>query len=634
MSKINYTVREDESETLIMADNEWSFLDTIELLEKYPYIIDSMKKEEYYLENEICSFFEEILFENKVVGFATFQLRNETAVLLSECYIMPEFRGNGLFLNEICKMNFVAPVFGILQPTRNIVELLLDYGFAKKVTDDIAVSALEFYFDDYDVRSSENRDLEEDEIEPSNFYDLTIKSTVFVDGDEVIYHNLLENDLKKHGPRDELNDDYFNSLKELFLQNRDEFDNLIYELKEELPQEKLGYDEIIGSGDELSDYMKGIVDDNLISHDKAIEIRQQLIREYESGEINDETIDERFTMLVAAEMSDAMNLDLLGEFLDSEYGEDDGAQVVKEFFEVIGDNEELTSSLFEAILSDDDEKFENLIINAMNEDEDFAMNFLDMVESFDDGDDLGPTPFGDELDLESLGLNLDSKYPVAEMMWGNFDDKYKLDDTFYGKDYPISDDIYIYRILDSLKMHNNLPFALATADMRGAATAQVIESFLFENEFIDDKVTYDNWDEFAHDSLTIPDLKNILRENNLRVSGKKQVLIDRIAENQIPLDEFRSEKVRVTPRGEEFLNNNEWIGFYDKFLNGFDFNDFVKYLDNNEGEFKEVTLRYLDEHLRLAQEKNDLEYINYCNSVRNVISLIDGQYFNILNDTN
>lgn len=620
MSKINYVIREDSSETLKMAEYEWDFLDTEEILNDYPYILNSMQKDDYYLENDICSIFEEILFENKVVGFATFQLRGENTVLLTECFIMPEFRGKRLFFEEICKMNFVAPDFGILQPTRNVVELLVDYAFARNVTEDIVASAIEFYFDDFDAKSTKSRELDEDEMEPSNFYDLSINSTVLVDGDEVIYHNLLENDLRRHGFRKELTDDYFANLIDLFSRNGDEFNDVIFELKKELPQEKLGYEEIIGPGEGLSEYMQGVVDHGLISSEKAIEIRRQLIEEYESGEIDDDTIDDRFTFLVASGMTGSMDLESLEEFMDDADLEGEDLQLLNDFFDVIGDDEDLASNLLNALISDDAMAFENLLLEAMNKDEEFANNFLELAESLDDDED-------DDFDFESLGLNLDSRYPVAEMMWGNYDDKYKLDDTFYGKDYPVCEDIYIYRILNFLKNNGNLELALMAADMRGAATSQIIENYLFENDFIDGEVNYGNWNEFAHESLTISDLKDVLRENNLRVSGKKQELIDRVAENQIPLDGFRLEKVSVTPKGDEFLQNNEWIGFYDMVLNKFDFNDFVKYLDNNEGEFRDVTLDYISEHLELAQKEENPEYINDCVIVQGLLSIFDADSY-------
>ena len=620
MSKINYITREDGSPKLFSVETEFDFLDLDEILEDYPYILDSMENEEYYIENDICSFFDEILFENKVVGFATYDTRNMTDLLLCECYILPEFRGKKLFFDEICKMIFIAENFGILQPTRNIVDLLVDYSFAKNVTEDIVVSGIPFYFDEIDAKSYKNRELDEDEMDPSYFYDLSINSTISVDNDDIIYHNLLENDLRRHGKRKELDESYFTNIKDFFTEN--DFDDVIEELIENLPQIKFGYDEIIGNSEGLSDYMQSIVDNGMISYDKAIEIKQQLISEFESGQLKDEDIDERFTVLISNELNDSLQLDFMNDLSNFD-SENEDEQMLKAFFNLIGQDEKLTENVFNAMINDDFNEFEKLMMNAM-EDEKFSDEFITLVENMkDEEDDLMDFSQQDIDFIESLGLNLDSPYPVAEMMWGPNDDKYKLDDTYYGKDYPISYDIYIFRVLNSIKKHNNLKIALATAEMKGSATSQLIESTLFETEFINNEVNYENWNEFANNELTIPDLKDILRQNNLKISGKKQELIDRISENQIPLDEFESEKVSITPLGEEFLQENSWIKLYDDFLNKFDFNDYVKYLDNNEGELIEVTLKYLEEHLKLAKKENDSDYIKDCSIAHDMISTID-----------
>ena len=388
---------------------------------------------------------------------------------------------------------------------------------------------------------------------------------------------------------------------------------------------KWGYDVIVGEGEGLSEFMQGIVDNEIVSHDRALEIKQQLITEYEAGEITDDDVDERLTALLLGEMSDSILFEGFQEFLDSPEADGEDMQIMKEFFDVIGANEELGASIFNAILSDDESEFENLIVNAMNNDEEFSNRFLELADDYDETELL--LPDGEHLDLNSLGLNLDSPYPVAEMMWGSNDEKYKLDDTYYGKDYPISHDIYVFRILKSLKKHNSLKIAMAVAGMKGSMTPHAVESQLFMQDLISDEVNYDNWDEFAHDSLTIKDLKNILRKNNLKISGKKQELIDRIAENQIPLDDFRSDKAIVTLDGEEFLQQNQWIDFYDTFLEKFDFNDFMKYLDNNDGEFIELVFNYLQEHLKLAEKENNSIYVADCIMAHEMISKAGNDFF-------
>ena len=98
MSKINYVYREDGMPQTVFSEE--SFIELEAMLSDYPYLIDSINEEDYYIENGLCLLFNEIVSENKVVGFATYEFRDET-MLLSECYILPEFRGRGLFFDEL-----------------------------------------------------------------------------------------------------------------------------------------------------------------------------------------------------------------------------------------------------------------------------------------------------------------------------------------------------------------------------------------------------------------------------------------------------------------------------------------------------------------------------------------------------
>ena len=590
MSKIDYVIRESGLPRLFAAESEWDFLETEEILEEYPYILDSMKREKYYLENELCSFFDEILFENKVVGFATFQLRNMKTLLLTECFILPEFRGKRLFFDEICKMYFVGPEFGILQPTRNVVQLLLDYAFAKNFNDDIVVSAIEFHFDDYDAKSTKNRELDEDEMEPSNFYDLSITSTVFVDGDEVIYHNLLENDLRNGNERKKLDDAYFTNLKKLFSDNADEMNRLAIELKEELPQFQLGFDEYVGRGEGLSELMQNIVDENLITFEEARSIKDQLTREYDSGELTDDMVEQRLLSLLAIDEPSFENMGEFRQLLDSDEMAGSDMSVITDFIDLIGDNDELGNDILKALIAGDESAFQNTITKAMANDDEFMNNFLDLANHY--------------------GGESEDGYYMDEFE----DNCYKLDNTEYGKDYPVSYDRQMYHLLDSLNRGADyfmaMNFIESEISSHEMLTQLMLHSGLIKTE--GKKIDWIN----RGDSFKKDDLKEILRENNLKISGNKPELLKRLSDNNVAY----GETFKITDEGKNYLKEFSWIEFYEEFLYDFDFDDFYKYKDNHEGKLIDLSLNYLNEHIDLARRIDDVEYLENCVLTKKIIS--------------
>ena len=55
--------------------------------------------------------------------------------------------------------------------------------------------------------------------------------------------------------------------------------------------------------------------------------------------------------------------------------------------------------------------------------------------------------------------------------------------------------------------------------------------------------------------------------------------------------------------------------------------DFVKYLDNNEGELIELSLKYLQNHLKLAKMENNSTYIADCIIAHEIISKVGKDFF-------
>ena len=169
-----FIIRNDDNPKIIHNDLA-DYLDVESILKKdYEYIYESILNEGFILENKLGDVFKEILFENKVVGFAFYELNSQTNFVLNEIYILPEFRGNSLFLLEINTILAAGNSLSILQPTKNIVEILIHYGFAYKLSENIVASAISFDFKDEDILSNSNEEIDDEQIMSSNIYDLDI----------------------------------------------------------------------------------------------------------------------------------------------------------------------------------------------------------------------------------------------------------------------------------------------------------------------------------------------------------------------------------------------------------------------------------------------------------------------------
>lgn len=293
MEKINYLTRENNTQKVYLTEDT---IDIIRLLnENYPYIIDSIKKENFILKSEECNLFKELVFDNKVVGFCSYDFSREfMTAALNNIYILPKFRGNKLFKEELEKTMTEHNKPSIMEPTRLIIEILIKYGYAKKINDNIVACAIELIVPGEHVIA--NKEIKNEEELSTHFYDLNICAPIhildinkcliaysFSLNDDIIRYDCLEK-------RSKINASYFKEIKDLFIQKDEEILKILVELEEKLPLKEYDLEEVIGSDDEFSSYIETLIDDAHVTYSRALQIKEQIKEEYEAGMITNESL--------------------------------------------------------------------------------------------------------------------------------------------------------------------------------------------------------------------------------------------------------------------------------------------------------------------------------------------------------
>lgn len=290
---MDYLIRNDNTQKVFLSESNFIVEDI--LRQNYSYLSDSINEEGIILKGSQCNLFKELVLDNKVVGFCSYDFsRQFITAALNNIYVLPEFRGNGLFFEELQKTMVEYNKPSIVEPTRLVVELLIRYGFAKMISGNIVASSIEFIVPGSNVVS--NRDYETSEELSTHFYDLNISACIhFLDIDRgiVAYSSPLNYDIINYGcleARESLDGDYFNRLKEFFTENEVRIMQEITDLEDMLPVKSYTLEEVVGGEGEFSPYLSSLIDDAHITPENAHQIKRQMIEEYEAGMILNESL--------------------------------------------------------------------------------------------------------------------------------------------------------------------------------------------------------------------------------------------------------------------------------------------------------------------------------------------------------
>lgn len=202
------------------------------------------------------------------------------------------------------------------------------------------------------------------------------------------------------------------------------------------------------------------------------------------------------------------------------------------------------------------------------------------------------------------------------------------EDIVFGKDYPTgSFDYDTYHILSCLKNHASLDEIFENLEIKTVHGEHILRQNLIESGYISPVSSGDADFEDEISRMSANELSDILKKHGIRASGKKKKLMKLALENATSLD-FDGCEFEITGEGERFLSDFEWIGLYDVCLSDFEFDDFYKFLDENEtGDLIGTGFAYLDAHLSHAHECKDFGYVSDCIDARaNVYGYADETY--------
>lgn len=548
MKNKNYIIREKEGR-IFNSQDKGQKIKIKELLENnYPYINDSIKENNYSIRLNECDQFKELLFNQKVVGFVTYNKLNKSTKLLTNVYIILGYRRNKIFTEEIKKQYKQSNQINIYEPNKLMIDTLIKLGYAKQFSNTLLISAINFNMQLKTALTNNNEETPE-KLKITNLYDMNICATVsfkiFAKNKYTVYYTQMqEQDRNKcQIARNNIDDNYFDDIVTTLITKDAEIQRWLYLLRHNLPQKQVDLEEFIGTQDKLPEIFKEKLENNQITEKEITTIQNQLKMELRLNQIDEETI--------------SLRLHYLAENIHNKKPVKTSNQAVCHYC-----YEE--KPFLEHYCTTCGYKFFD--INTIN-DEEFVYKYL----------------------LEHKQGYKNSLTGKQELK-GHIEEKHRI----------------TLAMCDVIKLTNecDLSFEIFLEKARKYKITHInLEDLMLKNNYVTFNMNPEKWEMEAKE-YSNNELKNILREYNCKVSGNKYELIQRI-KKEVPLEDIESDIVECTEKGINFFNDNFIIQFFHEYLYDYIYTEFLDFINNKKYEDNEIledTILFLQKHVDMAHE--------------------------------
>ena len=179
----------------------------------------------------------------------------------------------------------------------------------------------------------------------------------------------------------------------------------------------------------------------------------------------------------------------------------------------------------------------------------------------------------------------------------------------------------IFNVLNFLNSGYELDDILKEGNFGTFSSADECIEYLVENNYLEAKGGL-----FTKESLakkhTVAQLKELLKKHGLKVSGKKQDLVDRL----FPVLNENSGDYELTEKAKEFIKENEWIDLYMFALVAFRFEDYETYVETSTEGNVHTALNFCDEIISRSLMANQFLVFIDALSAKAHVYAYDGDY--------